>query len=90
MIGGFYSFFYDISPVDAEDFMNQLCTGQDISNSSIFLLRKKLIDDKMSTKKMMMSIKCALIIKAWNHYRSSSEIKILKFDIERDEFPVAI
>jgi hypothetical protein len=90
IIGGFYSLFYDISPVDAEDFMNQLCTGQDISNTSILILRKRLIDDKMSTKRMILSIKCALIIKAWNYYRSSSEIKILKFDIERDEYPVAI
>ncbi len=90
MIGGFYAYFYKLNSNKAEDFMNQLCTGSEISNSVINLLRNKLMQDKMSPRKMPTNLKMALIIKTWNHYINNSNVKILKFDTIRDDFPIAI
>lgn len=89
-IGGFYAFFYDINEKDAFDFMHQLCTGKDIKNNSIALLRTKLMQDKIDQKKIPASIKQAYIIKTWNYYRQNQEFKILKFDTIKEEFPTAI
>lgn len=89
-IGGFYAHFYKLNPSKAEMFMNQLCTGSDISNQTINLLRNKLMQDKMSPRKMPPTLKMALIIKTWNHYINGNHVKILKFDSVRDEFPTAI
>ena len=90
MIGGFYAHFYKLNSNKAEAFMNQLCTGSEISNSIINLLRNKLMQDKMSPRKMPTNLKMALIIKAWNHYINNNNVKILKFDTIRDDFPIAI
>ncbi len=89
-IGGFYAHFYNINPEKAEMFMNQLCTGSDISNQTINLLRKKLIQDKMSIRKMPPNLKMAFIIKTWNNFITGNNIKILRFDPESEKFPVAI
>lgn len=89
-IGGFYAHFYKLNPDKAEMFMNQLCTGLDISNVTISLLRNKLIQDKMSPRKMPPSLKMALTIKAWNNFVNGTSLKLLKFDTIRDEFPTAI
>ena len=85
-----YSLFYDINEIDAESFMVQLCTGMQVENISISLLRKKLMQDKMAPRKMPIILRNALIIKSWNCFRKKEEIKILKFDSVRDEFPTAI
>jgi hypothetical protein len=90
VIGSFFAFFSEINADASVEFMNQLCTGQDIKNNSIALLRQKLIQDKLSVRKMPPYLKYALIIKTWNYFRSGEKIKILKFDVERDNFPVAI
>lgn len=89
-IGGFYAFFYDINEKDAYDFIHQLCTGKDIKNNSIALLRTKLMQDKIDQKKIQPSIKQAYIIKTWNYFRQNQEFKILKFDTIKEEFPKAI
>ena len=88
--GGFYAHFNDLSPSDAEAFMNQLATGNDIKHNSIKLLRTKLMTDKLSTKKMPVELKGAFIIKAWNSYRLNLNTKILKWDSATEPFPKAI
>ena len=90
MIGGFYAHLYKINPIKAELFMSQLCTGSDINNQTINLLRTKLMQDKMSPRKMPPTLKMALIIKTWNNFINGTEVKILKFDTVRDDFPTAI
>jgi hypothetical protein len=89
-IGGFYSFFYDINHEDAFQFMHQLCTGQDIKNKTIALLRTKLMQDKMDSKKISASLKQAYIIKTWNLFRKNEEAKMIKFNTAIEEYPVAI
>jgi hypothetical protein len=89
-IGGFYALFYDISPYQAELFFDQLCTGLNLTNNSIGLLRVKLMQDKMSNTKMTTVYKNALIIKNWNNFRRNKEVKLVKFDPQVELFPVAI
>lgn len=88
MIGAFYCLFYDKSPEMAESFMEKLCGGCDFK--AINLLRTNLINDKLSNKKLSLENKNILIIKAWNFYRKNENIKILKFDFEREAKPIAI
>jgi hypothetical protein len=90
MIGGFYAYLHGLNPTKAELFMNQLCTGSNITNQTINLLRTKLMQDKMSPRKMPPTLKMALIIKTWNNFITGTSVKILKFDTIRDEFPRAI
>lgn len=89
-LGSHYAVFYDINANDAELFMDALSTGLDIKNNSIGLLRQKLIQDKISQKKLPIKIKNALIIKAWNAFRLHKDTKILKYDSLREEYPTAI
>jgi hypothetical protein len=87
IIGGFYAAFHDVDPSLAFSFFNELATGLDVTNRTINLLRNKLMQDKVSPRKMQHSLKCALIIKTWNYYIIGKELTILKFDTVRDDFP---
>lgn len=89
VFGGFYAHFYTINPDQACHFMDQMATGANLTNSVIALLRTKLLQDKMSIRKMPPVVKFALIIKAWNTYRTNKTIKLLKFDPEKEPFPIA-
>ena len=89
-IGGFYCYFQSINESMANDFFNQLCYGEGNICKPIALLRKKLMDDKLSIKKLPVALKNAYIIKAWNYYRNNESIKILKFDFDTEGFPKAI
>jgi len=90
-IGGLIVYFNSKSSADCELFFNELCTGQNVTNNVIYLLRNKLIEDRTSVKKMDKEYINALIIKAWNIYRLRQEVKILKYvkDTEKS-FPIAI
>ena len=85
-IGAMFASFYHIHKEDAIDFMDQLCKGRDIKNPSIELLRKRLIQERLSNKKTTVSFRNALIIKVWNLYRKKEVVKVLKFDPEKEEF----
>lgn len=86
-MGGLYSVFHKSNTEKALSFMNQLATGLDVENRSINLLRQKLMTDKMSQKKMPVTIKHALIIKTWNYFILKKEVKILKYDQSKESFP---
>jgi len=89
-IGGFYSLFYDINPEKGLNFIDQLCTGSDIENNVILLLRNKLINDKMSLRKLPLRVKYAYTIKTWNFYILGKNRSILQFNENIEEFPTAI
>lgn len=89
-IGGYYLFLKDIDEDDAKKFMNELCTGADISNNSILLLRQKLINDKTSRlTKMPNKLKHAFIIKTWNYFRSNQTVNFLRFIEQTEQLPIA-
>jgi hypothetical protein len=86
-IGGFYSVFKEIDPELAEKFMDELCAGINVSNKTMLLLRNRLMQDKMSQKKISPAIKTIFMIKAWNCYVRGIVIKKLAFDSERESYP---
>jgi hypothetical protein len=90
IIGGFYCYFQGINESMAEDFFNQLCNAEGNISKPISLLKKKLTDDILSSKKLPVSLKNAYIVKAWNYFRNQESIKVLKFDFDTEKFPKAI
>lgn len=78
---------------EAELFFTLLASGENIGSnnySMIYLLRQKLINiaaSKFSFKNA--GEKNALIIKAWNYFRDSREIKSLTWQSDREDFPLA-
>lgn len=90
LLGGLYTLFHHVSPTDADDFMTQLSTGENVTNKSILLLRKKLIDAKISPQfTMPVDVKIGIIIKTWNYFRQGKELKILKYAPLEEQFPIA-
>jgi hypothetical protein len=88
--GGFYAYFFGLNEEKANEFMAQLATGLNVTHDSVTLLRNKLIQDKTSSRKMPPNLKMAFIIKAWNAFVTDKEIRILKFEPMREEFPQAV
>jgi len=90
VLGGFYAYFETLNEDKAYDFIEQLCTGFNIEHDAIVQLRNKLMKDKMSIRKMTGNLKFGLIIKAWNYFRQPNRVfKLLKFDPEKESFPLA-
>lgn len=89
VIGGLYAHLHTKNEALAYDFLSQLCTGKEISNESITLLRNKLIIDKTSNKKLITSFKMALILKTWNYFVRNQVIKVLRFDPLTEPYPTA-
>jgi hypothetical protein len=89
-IGGFYAFFFDINPIDANEFFEQLSSGNDIKHNAIKLLRNKLFENKLNSTKFSASHRNCLIIKTWNYYRKNHQIKFLRYDSNVEEIPKAI
>ena len=87
IIGGIYSLARNVDEVKADSFMDELCTGADISNNVVNILRNTLMKDKISLRKMPMPLKLALIIKCWNFYKEDITPKILKWDSSSEKFP---
>lgn len=85
------TFSFLLSEVNANQsdlFLSRLCTGLDLdANSPIFILRKRLIDDKMSTTRLRISDKKAFVIKAWNAFRLNKPMMMLKWNRDKEPFP---
>lgn len=90
VIAGVYAFLYEKNPDLSTNFMNQLCTGENITNNSIYLLRNKLAKDKISNLKMNQETKCALIIKVWNSFIRNTKIDTLRYNPMSEKFPKAL
>lgn len=91
LLAGLYCVFHDASALNADDFMSQLCSGENITNKSILQLRKKLIESKLSPQySLSIEVKVGLIIKTWNYFRQGREMKILKYAPLEEQLPIAI
>lgn len=90
MIGGFYAYFVKSDKELADSFISQLCTGANITNNTILLLRNRLIQDKVSIKKLQKLSKIIFIIKTWNAFVINKELKSLKFDADIEKIPIPI
>lgn len=85
-----WMYFDNLDSEDAESFINQLVTGRDVINETIFLLRDRLIQEKTNLRKTPQSNLIALIIKTWNCCRLGKKLSVLKFNIVSEKYPVAI
>lgn len=88
---GFCYLFSRKSKEQAFDFFDKLSSGEDISatkNSSIYVLRQKLINSSASTRRMPSEEKHAILIKAWNAFRDGTVVKRLSWT-DDESFPRA-
>ncbi len=84
-----YFVFRQLHQTSAEYFLDKYYTGLDMEESDpIYLLRKALIADMGTKKKMSIIEKCALVVVAWNVYRAKKQVK--RLSIPTDSFPKAI
>jgi hypothetical protein len=86
-IGGFYAATHEINEQKALSFMNELCIGMNFTNNSVFILRKRLIENNASVTKLKTTQIEALMIKTWNAYLTGKVLKIMKFNPMVEEFP---
>lgn len=89
-IGAYYALFHSINQDDANEFMEQLCSGVDITNNVIAVMRSRLIKDATGVKKTPHYVQNALIVKTWNAYRKGISIKTLSFNSSSEAYPIAI
>tara|TARA_R110000868_G_C10739224_1_gene752245 strand:- start:42 stop:929 length:888 start_codon:yes stop_codon:yes gene_type:complete len=90
IIGTMYVSFSKIDIEKSDLFFDQLCGVDTITNSTINVLRNKLIYSVAGSKRIPMNAKVAMIIKTWNAFRKNKEIVILKYDPAREDYPKAI
>ena len=79
---------YDFEYV--KSFFKMVCSYDTCKINIINLLRKRLLKNKSSNiDKLSKNVLFAFVIKAWNGYVTGNgeNMKILKFDTERDEYP---
>ena len=87
LIGGCYAYFQDYDKQLAFDFINQVCTGQNVTNSVVFFLRNVLSKDSTSIRKMKATMKAAYMIKAFNYFAEGKTPISLRYNPEREQFP---
>lgn len=76
---------------DAGIFCSRVADGENLEKSSpMWILRHKLESDFTGNTRFTPYFKLAIIVKAWNAFRSKKPIKNLTFSQENEEFPKAI
>ena len=80
-------------PVMADMFVDKVMRGTDLSEGSPwYVLREKLVNNSLAKAKLNKSYLMALCIKAWNHSRTGTTVKVLKYaqdGINSEAFPIA-
>ncbi len=89
-LGSMYVYFNTVGPNDVMDFMNQLCVDGQATKDVILKMRKILVDNKSAKYTRSRYEIWALLVKTWNIFRECREVKVLKFDTDKEEFPTAI
>lgn len=91
IIGSMYAFFNEIDQEDANIFFDELSDLMVNNHKPIVLLRTVLMKNRLSTKKLTVGVKMALIIKAWNNFRKrNNSISFLKYDPKKEKMPIAV
>lgn len=86
-IAALYFLFSKISQNECEEFFDKYFTGLDIEqNHPIYQLRDRLIKDSIAKTKIKPIYKMALVVNAWNKYRSKTR-SLRKLDFELNVFP---
>jgi hypothetical protein len=87
-----YSLFGSLSESDRDEFLTALISGEYLNaEHPVFLLRETLARARMKTiGRPRPYVQLAWTIKAWNAYRDSEPLKLLKWAPWKEDFPVAI
>lgn len=88
--GSFYAFIADVDKLKAIDFMTQLSTGKDVTNGTIYLLRDRLIADRVAITKLPLRYKVALMILAWNAFAMQIEKRQLRWNESMEFYPTLL
>lgn len=89
VVASLHYIFKAINEREADIFINQLVEGTGLTKESpIFMCREKFILDNRSKRKMPPKEKLALICKAWNLFRTNKKVTILKWDMNKEAFPM--
>ena len=87
-IAALYALFFDIDATLAEPFLTQLCTGENIKNHTITVLRKMLISDKLNLRSVPTAKRIAWIFKAWNYVHRGIRVKKIYYTPESEDYPI--
>jgi hypothetical protein len=90
----FVSLLYIFAKIDfsqAYDFFEKFSSGQDLkSDDSIYVLRKRLIDDSTSHTRLSEAHKVVFVIMAWNYYRKNKKVSVIRWDGKLETIPTPI
>ena len=79
-------------PVLADQFVDKVLRGISLTEGSPwYVLRERLVNNSLSKAKLKKPYLMALCIKAWNHARAGTTVKILKFSQDganTEDFPI--
>jgi hypothetical protein len=90
-IASFKTMFSRGNETEAKIFIDKLCYGLDLERTSpIYVLRKRLMDNKMNKAKLPTKDKVALIIKAWNMHRKGETCKFIRWNGDIEPFPTIL
>lgn len=92
-IGGYMAYLIKNKQHDVEkvtSFFNQLFFDTNIENSTIPLLREKLLKSAIGQYKLTQRYKHALIVKTWNAFILGKDFKVLSFNVDKDAMPAFI
>lgn len=90
-IGGLYWVFSEFSKGDALKFFELYASGENMdSKHPVFTLRQKFIQNSSSQKKYGLRDKLAWAIIAWNKFRSNSQMSVIRWNGDTDDFPKPI
>lgn len=85
-----HAIFSEIDPVDANSFMRDLGSGENLSKSDpVYVLREKLLDVRHKSDKGFRLSRWAVVLlcfKAWNDRRAGAKVKYYRV-MENEKFP---
>lgn len=86
--GGLLCWFGRFDADDADDFAEKVASGADLAASDpILMLRHALFEARTTHARLNELWAAAIIIKAWNAYRTKKNIGVLRFSLKGERFP---
>lgn len=90
-LAAFHYIFNEKDSADADYFCHKLAEGTGLeSDSPIYVLRQRLIQEIRSKSKLKKIERNALICKSWNAYHQKKKVKNLRWDSINEPFPKPI
>ena len=90
LIGGFMAYLIKEKHYPKElvyGFFEQVCSGKEIKNNTIYLLRSRLIRGKDGSDRLSETYRLVFLIKTWNYFVRGKELKCLKYNKEDEGVP---